>query len=481
MKKKPNNPTEFQTGHLIYKRQPTAPSIPSVGLNQGYNETHEGQLVPQDTLNVDSTMGPAYYHIQHEDTKTTKKYKGVHFGHLKEKRSEFKGREGPGPGDYHPDVKSESRTKSRRRSGTHSEGGRESPNLPRYHELVSKMEEKKGVPGPGKYQIKSQFSPSAHHYHHHHHHHDHHQQQPSAQMEMYDVQTVPFGTAAKRFPAEKWTAPSPGSYDDPRTAFDSSKRLNGLTKSPFGQTSVRFKEDKRAKQIPGPGSYDDSAATSLANRLDRDAMIDFLGVKTAFGSTSVRTESLVKRDEFNKPGPAHYQSPKRSNSAGGSRPSANFLSTSKRLYEPPPIVTSIPPPGSYEVAESYSGTQGKIHVRQPKDVRAGFNSTSTRNHKPGDILIERPSKDNPGPGEYSIKSDLVKSGKHGEIYSRESRFRGPKSEIPGPGAYSLSVPLRDTLLKGTHNHTLKNPLSKDFMKTSEAVSTKGKKTFVIGV
>ena len=49
-------------------------------------------------------------------------------------------------------------------------------------------------------------------------------------------------------------------------------RLNGLTKSPFGQTSVRFKEDKRAKQIPGPGSYDDSAATSLANRLDRDAM-----------------------------------------------------------------------------------------------------------------------------------------------------------------------------------------------------------------
>ena len=114
---------------------------------------------------------------------------------------------------------------SRRRSGTHSEGGRESPNLPRYHELVSKMEEKKGVPGPGKYQIKSQFSPSAHHYHHHHHHHDHHQQQPSAQMEMYDVQTVPFGTAAKRFPAEKWTAPSPGSYDDPRTAFDSSKRF----------------------------------------------------------------------------------------------------------------------------------------------------------------------------------------------------------------------------------------------------------------
>ena len=82
-----------------------------------------------------------------------------------------------------------------------------SPNLPRYHELVSKQEEKKNVPGPGKYQIKSQFSAKQ-----------------TAHKEVYDLQTVPFGATTKRFPPTKSIAPSPGSYDDPRTAFESSKR-----------------------------------------------------------------------------------------------------------------------------------------------------------------------------------------------------------------------------------------------------------------
>ena len=62
-------------------------------------------------------------------------------------------------------------------------------------------------------------------------------------------------------------------------------------------------------------------------------------------------------------GPSHY-------AHGGDQPatnswqraSANFASTSRRLYEPPSIVTSIPPPGSYEVADSYRSTQGRYYV-----------------------------------------------------------------------------------------------------------------------
>ena len=154
--------------------------------------------------------------------------------------------------------------------------------------------------------------------------------------------------------------------------------------------------------------------------------VDYLGTKTAFGSTSVRTESMVKKDALNMPGivymgsvqvcvcvcacvcvcvcvcvrvcvcvcvracvhvcvcvcllnpllltdcihhlaprslpysgPSHYahggdQTATNSHQKG----SANFASTSRRLYEPPSIVTSIPPPGSYEVAGSYKSTQG---------------------------------------------------------------------------------------------------------------------------
>lgn len=56
---------------------------------------------------------------------------------------------------------------------------------------------------------------------------------------------------------------------------------------------------------------------------------------------------------------------------------ANFASKTKRLHEPPPIVTvrqltfssiignlslqDIPPPGSYEVQKSYSKTQGNLY------------------------------------------------------------------------------------------------------------------------
>ena len=64
-----------------------------------------------------------------------------------------------------------------------------------------------------------------------------------------------------------------------------------MKKSPFGQTSVRFKFNKQALQIPGselyttqhffmsslstlagPGMYNDMAATSLAVQLSKKAM-----------------------------------------------------------------------------------------------------------------------------------------------------------------------------------------------------------------
>ena len=68
--------------------------------------------------------------------------------------------------------------------------------------------------------------------------------------------------------------------------------------------------------------------------------------KCPFGSTSVRTAPLIRKDEINGPGPARYQQKMVADGERGreregetSRPSYTFASTSSRLYCPPSIVT----------------------------------------------------------------------------------------------------------------------------------------------
>ena len=58
-------------------------------------------------------MGPVYLRssLCQVDARATAKYKGVHFGLLREKRSEFKGRDGPGPGLYDPKPTSDAVSK----------------------------------------------------------------------------------------------------------------------------------------------------------------------------------------------------------------------------------------------------------------------------------------------------------------------------------------------------------------------------------
>lgn len=70
--------------------------------------------------------------------------------------------------------------------------------------------------------------------------------------------------------------------------------------------------------------------------------------KHPFGSTSVRTAPLVKKDELDMPGPAHYQKKTESgeDDPEGEVKSYNrplkfnhmFASTTGRLYTPPKIV-----------------------------------------------------------------------------------------------------------------------------------------------
>ncbi|XP_064382075.1 sperm-tail PG-rich repeat-containing protein 2-like isoform X2 [Halichondria panicea] len=444
-----HNRDMLRVGHVMFHRQQTAPSIPMAGQNYGYEESDDGRLKPQLVPAADSSMGPAYYNVSYGETRSTRNYKGVHFGNQKSYRTQFRGAEGPGPGDYDPSQIIKVKPSDSRAQAL--------ANIPRYHELVTKLEEKKAVPGPGQYEIKSQFVKRA----------------PLAEEETEDGDTggtrkAPFGSSLQRFLSPKSNSPASTSYEDPRTAFESTKRLAPMSKAPFGQTSSRFKADRHARFLPGPGAYNDNHATSMTTELAKRSIIN--GVhQHPFGTTSVRTVPLVKKDDLHMPGPADYlkQDPSSEEVDPESthlmkatqRPknSSMFSSTSKRLYVPPAIVADIPPPGSYEVSDSYSKSQGRLDINA-RVISNTFLSTSERFAPPRDILFGEPDSANPGPGEYDSQGSLG-LGKGGRICCKDDRFKDHNRQVPGPGTYQLSEAQRNTVLKGTFNSTLDNPLA----------------------
>ena len=75
-------------------------------------------------------------------TKSTKTYKGVHFGKLTAKRSDFTGKLGPGPGDYEPYVEYQMRPENLNAKDEPAPVRYEA-HIPRYNDQIIKEEEKK--------------------------------------------------------------------------------------------------------------------------------------------------------------------------------------------------------------------------------------------------------------------------------------------------------------------------------------------------
>lgn len=131
-----------------------APSIPVPQQAYGYEETEDGMLQKQSPPKRDNSLGPAYYRVPLESKETD--YRGTHWCKRTSNRFSFGGKDGPGPGEYEV----ENNKKAMRVMNINMVGpekGRGDPIIPRYNELLEIKAKKEAIPGPGKYEIQSQF------------------------------------------------------------------------------------------------------------------------------------------------------------------------------------------------------------------------------------------------------------------------------------------------------------------------------------
>ncbi|XP_065261858.1 sperm-tail PG-rich repeat-containing protein 2 [Emys orbicularis] len=432
--KEPKEHSQLRTaGSIKVYRKVDGPSIPSPGQAFGYEEAEDGTLIKQYPPQRDVTLGPAYYQPVINGTYSAMKYKGVHFGNLTGKRSEFKAQAGPGPGEY--DITQESALHYWNVNIKKEDKKKYEPYVPRYHEVIVLQEEKKGVPGPGQYEIKSQF-----------------QKVENISQNGNEVPRAPFLSQSKRFVHVKSITPAPGTYNEPRSALESLKKTSGMKKIPFGQTTVRFTQDSRLEKTPGPAFYN-ILNYSIERENFKKAYLESTK-KGAFGSSVPRPLYVFKRGAFCTPGPADYQGKRSTEESHKQHKQLSvFLSSTERT---PVVAMEIPPPGSYEVQKSFEKSHSKSHYMPPRTTLAKRKHTSFLSATPRKN-VPNTDKDVPGPGTYN---PVVKSASSISLFvSRVERFKDVKEITPGPGAYELSPLFKDTVLKRTFNSTLQNPVA----------------------
>ncbi|XP_067296404.1 sperm-tail PG-rich repeat-containing protein 2 isoform X2 [Pseudorasbora parva] len=377
---------------------PDAPSIPSPGQGFGFEEDPQGVLHRHKPPTRDQSLGPAFYNPLPEELSSSQKYKGVQFGKMSGRREQVKGGDGPGPGQY--ELQDDHTVHYENVNLTREQRVRSELAVPRYHELVALQEEK------------------------------------------------------KRFSPVKDDAPPVGAYDDPRCALEILKKGRGVKKNPFGLTAVRFLPENRSKATPGPGAYN-VFDYGLAQESLKKASLKSTR-KGAFGSVAPRRLFLPSKEEMSTPGPAQYKVEKTNEALYKKQSTAAFKSATDRLVGSL-YAKDTPPPGSYNVSESFEKTHGLHRYSEPRSEKARKRQSCFLSAAPRDPTYLQNYPEIPGPTHYSPD---VKSGpKLALIVSKEDRFKSPKDMTPGPTAYELSPVIRDTVLKGTFNVTLHDPLT----------------------
>ncbi|NP_941061.1 sperm-tail PG-rich repeat-containing protein 2 [Mus musculus] len=399
------------------------PSIPSSGKSHGYHLNDDDTIMRRTPPPSDNTIGPAYYNPQFDYPKASLKYKGVNFGNATG-RQEFLKYSGPGPGQY--DIIQKRKLHCENINIKREQEHNYYTYVPRLYEAIILQEEKKGVPGPGKYNIKSEFD------------------MIKSMSALVNSPSFIFFSETERFEPIKSCTPAPGTYNEIRTAFKCPKKRFGLS-LPFNQSAARFTEDSKAQKLPGPGFYDIS--TNIVKAQVKKPCLK-KQPKTGFGSSVPRTLFTAQKKAFRGPGPSDYQVRGTHDELPNLNKSAAFLSRAEKT--PPVRKMRLPAPGRYDVQKSYDMSQVKHKYMPPR--------TSVAKKRHSSFLSAAPRclgkiADGPGPATYSPV--LMKSGAIISFVKGPKRFQEFHGEFsPGPTTYELSPFLRHSLLKRTYNVTL---------------------------
>ncbi|KAJ1444938.1 hypothetical protein M885DRAFT_551455 [Pelagophyceae sp. CCMP2097] len=450
-------------GSVRWERVPTAPSIPARKQCYGYDEGSSGELVPQRQalLGYDgfghSAVGPADYRPQMRHVKPATRT--VDFARQCGHAPLFEEPATPQPfaNVYHSDPapqrqpRQEPGVLAKGSVGFDLSGGAPTRDgAPRESSCFTAVKRPDAnvadAPGPGSYEITRPPEHAA-----------------SA------VQRS-FGSHARRFDADVQTTsgPGPGSYDVVkvdsrdlawarralrRSKFLGPNRARSDGGIGFDSTSTRFDpEAAKAAALVGPGSYEQPGLAQIA----RQRLTSRTG---AFGTSTSR---FLKKTEAALPGPGDYSStasPRIDASKSGrpfqgpalfarrtARPlhkenlSSSFASETGRTRERD---SAGPPPGAYEVQESWHAAKGVAKLSSGPQLRFAQELGTT--------------SDNVGPGTYSLASGRDRRPRKCAMAAASTRFGGAGFGVdkqsldrPGPGSYDYEMP-HGNLLKPTYN------------------------------